>query len=104
MLIADRPSWDSDYDSGLRSRKLQAMQLILNDVSFWYRDKTALAIAPNEFTGRDFWLSPSPPKALTSTSKSVSSHPPFLPTLKTPVTLSSISTSSKRQAYPSRKM
>ena len=27
------------------------MQLTLNDVSFWYRDKTASALTPNEFAG-----------------------------------------------------
>jgi Family of unknown function (DUF5923) len=32
---------------------VQAMQvqLTLNDISFWYHDKTALSISPNEFTG-----------------------------------------------------
>ena len=31
--------------------RIQAMQLTLNDVSFWYRDKTASALTPNEFAG-----------------------------------------------------
>ena len=31
--------------------RIQAIQLTLNDVSFWYYDKTASAITPNEFTG-----------------------------------------------------
>ena len=31
--------------------RIQAMHLTLNDVSFWYRDKKASAIAPNEFAG-----------------------------------------------------
>ena len=31
--------------------RIQAMQLTLNDVSFWYRDKTASVMTPNEFAG-----------------------------------------------------
>jgi hypothetical protein len=31
--------------------KIQALQLELNDVSFWYLDKTASALGPSEFTG-----------------------------------------------------
>ncbi|KAF8888404.1 hypothetical protein CPB84DRAFT_1786289 [Gymnopilus junonius] len=31
--------------------KIQALQLVLKDVSFWYKDKNASAISPSEFTG-----------------------------------------------------
>ena len=31
--------------------RIQAIQLTLNDVSFWYLDKTASALTPNEFAG-----------------------------------------------------
>ncbi|PPQ74895.1 hypothetical protein CVT24_003048 [Panaeolus cyanescens] len=36
---------------GLTHIRIQAMQLALKDVSFWYKDKTASALSPNEFTG-----------------------------------------------------
>ncbi|KAF8152356.1 hypothetical protein B0H34DRAFT_784565 [Crassisporium funariophilum] len=31
--------------------RIQALQLALHDVSFWYKDKTASTLAPSEFTG-----------------------------------------------------
>ncbi|KAF9035273.1 hypothetical protein BJ165DRAFT_1355772 [Panaeolus papilionaceus] len=36
---------------GLTHIRIQAMQLALKDISFWYRDKTASALSPSEFTG-----------------------------------------------------
>ena len=52
ILTSDSPSAPSRTAVGtLTHVRVQAVQLTLNDVSFWYRDKTASAITPNEFTG-----------------------------------------------------
>ena len=52
ILTSDTSSAPSRTAVGTLSHiRIQAMQLTLNDVSFWYRDKTASAITPNEFTG-----------------------------------------------------
>ncbi|KAF8799376.1 hypothetical protein BYT27DRAFT_7227880 [Phlegmacium glaucopus] len=52
ILTSDSPSAPSRTAVGtLTHVRMQAIQLTLNDVSFWYRDKTASAITPNEFTG-----------------------------------------------------
>ena len=56
-IDSERPSGtgDSFGDAvemgGLTHIKIQAMQMKLEDVSFWYRDKTAGTLAPSEFTG-----------------------------------------------------
>ncbi|KAF8798418.1 hypothetical protein BYT27DRAFT_7321247 [Phlegmacium glaucopus] len=52
ILTSDSPSAPSRTAIGtLTHVRMQAIQLTLNDVSFWYRDKTASAITPNEFMG-----------------------------------------------------
>ena len=52
ILTSDSSSAPSRTAVGTLSHiRIQAVQLTLNDVSFWYRDKTASAITPNEFAG-----------------------------------------------------
>ncbi|KAH9475246.1 hypothetical protein JR316_0012357 [Psilocybe cubensis] len=47
-----KPSTPSHTNVGaLTHVRIQALQLSLKDVSFWYKDKTASAIGPSEFTG-----------------------------------------------------
>ena len=52
-MVTSDPSLDPSRTAvgTLSHVSIQAMQLTLNDVLFWYRDKIASAITPSEFAG-----------------------------------------------------
>lgn len=69
--------------------RIQAMQLTLKDVSFWYRYKTASALTPNEFAGL---LGLCLPTKGIDVDLKIRLIPPSMPIIKTLAPLSNTST------------